>query len=114
MGRYYNGDINGKFMFAVQSSTAADRFGCIGINNYVSYYFDTEQLPTINEELESLEESFKKVEKFFEDKDSWNSKQQEEAGISDQEISDYADYRLGVQIRDCILEQGYCEFEAEL
>ena len=114
MGRYYNGDINGKFMFAVQSSTAADRFGCIGFNNYLTYYFDIEQLPTINEELESLEESFKKVEKFFEDKDSWNSKQQEEAGISDQEISDYADYRLGVQIRDCILEQGYCEFEAEL
>ena len=114
MGRYYNGDIEGKFMFGLQSSTAADRFGCSGFNNYVSYYFDELQLPTINEELESLEESFKKVEKFFEDKDSWNSKQQEEAGISEQEMSDYADYRLGIQIRDCILEQGYCEFEAEL
>lgn len=114
MGRYYHGDINGKFMFGVQSSTAADRFGCIGFNNSVTYYFDKEQLPTIEEELESLEESFKKVEKFFENKDSWNSKQQEEAGISEQEMSDYADYRLGVQIRDCILEQGYCEFEAEL
>ena len=30
MGRYYNGDIEGKFMFAVQSSTSADRFGCAG------------------------------------------------------------------------------------
>ena len=114
MGRYYNGDIEGKFMFGVQSSAAADRFGCTGFNNYITYYFDEEQLPTINEELESLEESFKKVEKFFEDKDSWTSKQQEEAGISEQEMSDYADYRLGIQIRDCILKQGYCEFEAEL
>ena len=27
MGRYYEGDISGKFAFGVQSSTAADRFG---------------------------------------------------------------------------------------
>ena len=114
MGRYYNGDIDGKFMFAVQSSNSADRFGCIGFNNYLSYYFDEDQLPTINEELESLDESFKKVEKFFEDKDSWTSQQQEDAGINKQEMSDYADYRLGVQIRDCILENGCCNFEAEL
>lgn len=114
MGRYYNGDIEGKFMFAVQSSYSADRFGCTGYNNYITYYFDEEQLPTIKEELESMEESFKKVEEFFKDKDSWTSQQEEDAGISKQEMSDYADYRLGVQIRDCILENGYCEFEAEL
>ena len=30
MGRYYNGDIEGKFWFAVQSSDCADRFGSIG------------------------------------------------------------------------------------
>ena len=35
MGRYYDGDINGKFMFAVQSSSAADRFGSEGHNNYL-------------------------------------------------------------------------------
>lgn len=26
MGRYYNGDIDGKFMFAVQPSNAGERF----------------------------------------------------------------------------------------
>ena len=114
MGRYYNGDIEGKFMFAVQSSTSADRFGCTGNNNYVTYYFDKEHLPTIKEELESMEESFNKVDEFFKDKDSWTTQQEEEAGISKQEMSDYADYRLGVQIRDCILENGYCNFDAEL
>ena len=114
MGRYYERMIEGKFMFAVQSSHAADRFGCIGFNNYVTYYFDKEQLPTIKEELESMQDAYDKVSEFFKDKDSWTSQQQEEAGISKQEMSDYADYRLGVQIRDCILEQGYCDFEAEL
>ena len=37
-----------------------------------------------------------------------------EAGITEQEMSDYADYNLGMKIRDCILENGQCEFEAEL
>lgn len=115
MGRYYHGDIEGKFMFATQSSVAADRFGSTHTEqNYVDYYFDEEQLPTIKEELDSMEESFKKVESFFKDKDSWSTQQQEEAGISKQEMSDYADYRLGVKIRDCILENGVCEFQAEL
>ena len=48
MGRYYDGDIEGKFMFAVQSSTAADRFGSEGFNNYVDYYFDESHLGTIS------------------------------------------------------------------
>tara|TARA_R110002049_G_scaffold231127_2_gene403413 strand:+ start:13855 stop:14199 length:345 start_codon:yes stop_codon:yes gene_type:complete len=114
MGRYYHGDIQGKFMSAVQSSAAADRFGSTGYTNYLSYYFDNEHLGTINEQLEILEPSFKKVEKFFEGKDSWSTKQQEEAGISSQEISDYADYRLGLQIKECIEDNGDCSFEADL
>ena len=114
MGRYYHGDIEGKFMFAVQSSDAADRFGSIGYNNYLSYYFDEDHLETIDEQLELLEPSFKKVEKFFEGKNSWNTQQQEDAGISSQEMSNYADYRLGLKIKECIIEQGHCSFEAEL
>ena len=47
MGRYYNGDIEGKFMFAVQSSNAADRFGSEGYSNYLEYYFSEDHIPTI-------------------------------------------------------------------
>ena len=36
MGRYYYGDIEGKFMFAVQSSDAGERFGA----------YETPQEPT--------------------------------------------------------------------
>ncbi len=35
MGRYYNGDIEGKFMFAVQSSDDADFFGVQGQEAYL-------------------------------------------------------------------------------
>ena len=61
-----------------------------------------------------MQEAYDRVEEFFKDKDSWSTQQEEEAGISKQEMSDYADYVLGVKIRDCIKENEYCEFEAEL
>jgi len=114
MGRYYEGDISGKFMFAVQSSNAADRFGSEGYNNYLSYYFDDEHLPTIKEELETLKPAWDKVTEFFKDRNSWTNDEQEKAGITDQEMRDFADYRLGKQIEDCISEEGECSFEAEL
>jgi hypothetical protein len=114
MGRYYSGDIEGKFMFAVQSSDAADRFGSIGHNDCISYYFDESHLDTINKELNFLESSFKKVEEFFKDRNSYSTEDQEKAGITSQEISDYADYLLGEKIKKCIIEQGDCSFEAEI
>ena len=48
MGRYYNGDIEGKFWVAVQSSGDADFFGVEGHSNYLDYYFDKDNLDTIN------------------------------------------------------------------
>ena len=37
MGRYYHGDIDGKFWVAVQSSTDADFFGVEGEVTHVNY-----------------------------------------------------------------------------
>ena len=38
MGRYYSGDINGKFWFALQSSNAPSRFGGYENEpNYINY-----------------------------------------------------------------------------
>ena len=36
MGRYYSGDIEGKFMFAIQSSDAPERFGAVENQNYIA------------------------------------------------------------------------------
>ena len=68
MGRYYNGDIDGKFWFAVQSSNAADRFGSTGYEpSYINYSFDKSHIPTINKELTSIEKQIpiKILDKFF-------------------------------------------------
>jgi len=36
------------------------------------------------------------------------------ADITENELSEYADLKLGIKIRDCIKEIGYCSFDAEL
>jgi hypothetical protein len=52
MGRYYSGDIEGKFWFAVQSSTAADRFGASHNEpSYVEYCYSEDDLEGVEAEL---------------------------------------------------------------
>jgi len=115
MGRYYNGDIQGKFMFAVQSSDAADRFGSVGnAPDVLEYYFNEEHLPKINEELEKLKDAHEKVTKFFEQVDGWSDEMLKDYGLTQQDMSDYADYNLGKNIKDYVEENGYCYFTAEL
>ena len=119
MGRYYSGDIEGKFWFAVQSSVAADRFG-VSHNepNYVEYYYEEENLEGVEKEIQVIEETLgdklQLIENFFAEKNSYNDDELTEAGISRDDLSEYADLRLGKQIRDCIKENGSCNFTAEL
>jgi len=118
MGRYYSGDIEGKFWFALQDSDAADRFGVTGEQpSTLSYYFDEDNLEDVELEIKNIEESLgdklQLIEKFFEDNNGWNDKKLEDAGITQEELSEYADLGLGKKIRDCIKENGSCQFDAE-
>ena len=127
MGRYYWGDIEGKFWFAIQGSDAADRFGCEGIYNkeeYVlEYDFNEDHLPLVEAELTKLEKNLKVhkplLDEFFKEGRGYNNvdlipilnvKTEEEVRKI---LSDYADLRLGIKIRDCIKEQGTCYFDGE-
>ena len=123
MGRYINGDIERKLWFAVQSSDAADRFGVEGVQPKKLYYnFETEDLEKVEEELKNIEnkiglENIEKLRNFFENTNAYNDYILNEAGIFEifeQHKKDYADYELGKEIRDCIIEKGSCEFTAEL
>ena len=117
MGRYYNGDIEGKFWFAVQGSNCADRFGYEGEPpNYLEYYFDEEALPEVEAEIKRIEDAIDvdKVEKCFEGTDSYNRELLEKHSVTDHEVSEYADLLMGRQIRDCIKKEGQCGFTAEL
>ena len=115
MGRYYSGMIDGKFMFAVQSSNAADRFGSVGCEpNYIEYYFNEDQLDEIKEQLDILRPAYDKVVKFFEKRQAYNDEELKENNITDAELSDYADYVLGEKIKDYVETNGECNFTAEL
>lgn len=119
MGRYYSGDISGKFWFAVQSSIAADRFGVTHNEpSYVEYYFSEEDLEGVEEEIKNIQDNLGDkldvIEKFFEGITGYTDEMLSKVGITKNELSEYADLELGKKIRDCIKEDGQCEFEAEL
>ena len=129
MGRYYNGDIEGKFAFAVQPSNDADHFGVIGTEpQTLEYYFSEYNLGTINEAIkvcenqlgeykDKLDHFFKSVNGFNEDivKD-WFKKTYNEDMPPNKFNKLYAilaRLELGIKIRDCVQKNGECQFTAE-
>lgn len=128
MGRYYSGDIEGKFWFAVQSSDAADRFGVVGSQpNYLTYYYTRENLPDVIQELVNIKASlgdyFDKLKKFFDDKGYYNDEElMAYLGLENTDdnkkkyramLSDYADHGLGVKIKNHLEQYDECVFDAE-
>jgi hypothetical protein len=124
MGRYYSGDINGKFWFAVQSSDAADRFGVVSQEpSYINYYFEKENLPEVQEEIATIKQNLgdylPKLEQFFSERNGYTDEVLAEyLGVEYITarflLSEYADLDLGLKIEKAILEDGQCYFEAEV
>jgi hypothetical protein len=124
MGRYYNGDINGKFWFGVQSSNCANRFGVVGSQpNTLYYYFNESDLQSVQDELKEIEQSMgdylKQLKDFFAKVGFYdNIDLAKELGISEARLknilSEYADYELGKEIEKSIIKKGQCEFYTEM
>ena len=124
MGRYYGGDIEGKFWFGVQSSDDADHFGDIGEPNEINYYFDkNDHLDNINEGikkcLKGLGDWKDKLDKFFKKNDSYNDEMLwDQIKLSKENkkkiLKLYARLELGNQIKECVEKNGQCSFHAEL
>jgi hypothetical protein len=139
MGRYYSGDIEGKFWFAVQSSSDAIHFG--GVHDYVDgegevgddddqddavemyFHFDQTHMEDIQKGiatcLEHLGEYQEALDNFFEKHTSYNDESlAKELGISVAKtrelLTNYARLILGLKIENCVGENGECNFEAEL
>jgi hypothetical protein len=119
MGRYYTGDIEGKFWFGLQPSNSPSRFG--GTEQepaYITYDFQIEDLEDVENEIEvikkSLGEKFNIIEDFCNKNETYTNDMLSEIEVTQEDLKDYADLLLGIQIRDCIKEQDYCTFDAEL
>jgi hypothetical protein len=111
MGRYYTGDIEGKFCFGVQSSYAADRFGCEGTPSHIHYHFDESHIDFIESELKKIEDNIdlNDVKEYYEGDNGYSL-----SGIHPNDHSEYADYMLGRKILEQLKTNGECYFESEL
>lgn len=124
MGRYYSGDIEGKFWFAVQDSTDASFFGGEQCEpRYIEYYFTQDDLPKIKigikKCLKELGKYKEPLDKFFKEKDSYNNEMiVKELKIPEKKIPNlleyYARLGLGEKILKCVEDNETCTFEAEL
>ena len=120
MGRYYSGDIEGKFMFAVQSSNAPERFGAEENQNYIDYYIDGSQIDEVRKEVKQIEtehaDQVKRIEKMFDENFGYNDSTKEKYGVTREGLSEYADLRLGRQILKYLEENPHdgCTIQAEL
>ena len=125
MGRYYEGDIDGKFWFGVQSSSDADYFGVEGSTpGFLDYNFEKDDLDkvavSISECKRYLGKYEDKLDKFFDEVDSYNNEMLTKVlgVVSEKDVRRilewYARLQLGQKIYDCIKKQGWCHFQAEL
>jgi hypothetical protein len=133
MGRYYHGDIEGKFWFAVQSSGDADHFGVTGnfskdFPEMLEYHFDENDLDKIEEGLSMCNKNLgvnqERLNQFFKDNNGYNNdmiieyfKEKFDIEIKNKDVQKmlewYARKDLGLKILECVKKTGDCVFEAE-
>lgn len=127
MGRYYSGDIEGKFWFGVQSSEDPEFFGAVGSQpNYIDYYIDDSKRVEegIKDCLYALGEDKQILDDFFNANNGYNEEMiidhYKALGktITTKKINEllvwYARLGLGEQIYQCVKENGQCNLQAEL
>lgn len=122
MGRYYSGDIEGKFWFAVQPSDVAESFGAVEQEKYcIDYVVYREYLDKTHKRMAELESKLgdnkQKLDVFFEKNDGYNDETLVANGINFSFIPLYADWCFGKKIIDFFdqnPDEDYCEFTAEL
>lgn len=124
MGRYYHGDIEGKFMFAVQSSDDASFFGATGyVPDELHYHFYTDHIPEIKEGISDCTKVLGthkvSLDNYFKEGVGYNDEMiSEHLKVKVEDVKEiltwYARLELGQKILDCVEEQGSCSFVAEL
>lgn len=141
MGRFYDGDIEGKFGVGVQPSNDADFFGVEGtepdatefdedevVPDCLLYDFSEADLPAVEEGLDecrrTLNEEYAELSR--KDKEFWaghdspcGSRDYEAAmGVDEDTLRDFERWMcrlaLGTEIAECIRKTGSCSFSAEL
>lgn len=129
MGRYYSGDIEGKFWFGVQSSDDGEFFGAKELE-HITIDYEVDDIDEVAEGVEKCKKMLGKdkarLDKFFDSlefgynedmvKKYWLK--EFKAELKDADVSGmlkwYARLELGEKILKCMQENGYCSFSAEV
>ena len=119
MGRYYNGDINGKFWFGVLPSNAHERFGAVEYDSgYINYEISRDSYEDIVQTLLKIESTtpIQKIKNYFDSIQGYNDDMLKKENITQEMLYEYASYQLGKQVKDFFDEHPDIEhinFEAE-
>lgn len=101
MGRYYKGDIEGKFWFGVQSSDDASFFGgCESEPNYINYSFSRDDMPSVLDGIEKCKEKLGK------NKEILDTFSKEYKTFTGEMIYEYFKDKHGIELKVEWLERG--------
>jgi len=123
MGRYYSGDIEGKFWFGIQASDDGEFFGMEPNTSFIDYYVDDSDMDIIEQGLKKCKTQLRgyltKMNKFFNGKHSYNEKHLSKVlNVNEETTHDllvwYARLELGKKIHKQVLKDGSCYINAEM
>jgi len=120
MATIYSGDIKGTLGGRSKSRIIASRFGGMYWEpSHITFYYDQDDLTTVESGLRKIENQFGPKLKLILDllktnDGTINKKTMIEREISLKEISDATQYILGMKIKDCIIENNKCQFDVEI
>ena len=122
MGRYYSGDVEGKWAFGVQCSTTPDKFGAVEHEPYmIEYTFYRHNLDFAKNKMKELEAglggNLQKIIDFFSVNNGYHDAKLIEAGIDPQDLGAYFDWCFGKQVLDFFEanpDEDECNIDSEL
>jgi len=126
MGRYYDGDVEGKWWFGVQSSDTPERFG--GYETHIDYTICNDDTFKSGIKLikEDLGDKLEWLQQFFDENNGYNDAMLMEFMIKknprydkselSQDLENFADYEFAMQVKEYFDDTGneYCHVNSEL
>ena len=126
MGRYYDGDVEGKWWFGVQSSDTPERFG--GYETHIDYTICNDDTFKSGIKLikEDLGDKLEWLQQFFDENNGYNDAMLMEFMLKknprydkselSQDLENFADYGFAMQVKQHFedTDEDYCNVNSEL
>jgi len=123
MGRYYSGDIEGKFWFAVQSSDDQTFFGMREDSSFIDYYIGDDDIELIEDGIKECKKALKgklrTLRTWYNNTPAYTDETAaKKCNMTVEEFNEsivwFARLELGEKIYKCVQEQGSCYMNAEM